>query len=140
MWCLKFHNLERKINKKISGWQRTTYSYGLSLLILFSVNKIQTEAEIFNLGHRNKSSGTKQMSYKTIIECHKPAKRFMGLRNDSDLNKYKRVYKSKVKENIISVQWGWKKGWLLNNWPIRKGFQSFYKHLINIFPSITINL
>ena len=27
----------------------------LSLLILFSVNKIQTEAGIFNLGHRNKS-------------------------------------------------------------------------------------
>lgn len=54
--------------------------------MLFSVNKIQTEAEIFNLGHRNKSNGTKQISYNTIIECHKQAKRFMGLRIDSDLN------------------------------------------------------
>lgn len=58
---------------------------GLSLLILFSVSKTQTEAEIFNLGHRNKSNGTKQMSCKTIIECCKQANRFMGLRIDSDL-------------------------------------------------------
>ena len=64
---------------------------------------IQTEAEIFNLGHRNKSNGPKQMSYKTIIECHKQAKRFMGLRIDSDLNKHRGIYKSKVKEKMISA-------------------------------------